>query len=141
LAMDWVKQLRGILSRYARQREAPGAQHVTDISRADHDFADVARAVPKSTLASALAEALRSGETRPFPELAVHLFSESTRDAKVALLNLLLGRRPAAATDELGRLAGPNREGALEEIDRVDAGTVERLAAELDPAGLGPAPR
>jgi hypothetical protein len=114
--MDWVNRVRGILSSYGRDREAPGARHITDVSKADRDFAAIARAVPQPVLASALAFAFRAESTRPFPELVAHVFGEAPEAEKIELGNLFL--------------RGGSRE--IRPGDAVERRTVELLAAEAE---------
>jgi hypothetical protein len=56
----------------------------------EQHFDQVAQAVPTSTLASGLAEAFRSGQTAPFPQMAAQLFANGNSQQQAGMLNGLL---------------------------------------------------
>ena len=56
----------------------------------EQHFDQVAQAVPSSTLASGLAEAFRSGQTAPFPQMAAQLFANGNSQQQAGMLNGLL---------------------------------------------------
>ncbi len=64
----------------------------------EQHFDQVAQAVPPSTLASGLAEAFRSGQTAPFPQLASQLFANENGPQQAGGLNgLMAGEREPQA--------------------------------------------
>jgi hypothetical protein len=56
----------------------------------EQHFDQVAQAVPSSALASGLAEAFRSGETAPFPQMAAELFAHGNSQQRAGVLNSLM---------------------------------------------------
>jgi hypothetical protein len=50
----------------------------------------VAQVVPSSSLASGLAEAFRSGQTAPFPQMAADLFARGNSQQQAGILNNLM---------------------------------------------------
>jgi hypothetical protein len=53
-------------------------------------FAQVAQAVPSSTIASGLAEAFRSAQTASFPQMAAQLFAHGNSQQQAGMLNVLM---------------------------------------------------
>src|ERR1700678_2112296 len=56
----------------------------------EQHFDQVAQAVPSSTIASGLAEAFRSGQTAPFPQMAAELFAHGNSQQQAGILNNLM---------------------------------------------------
>ena len=82
--MDWMKQLGGVLDRYADpnlQREPDGV---------NDDFDSFANAAPPDAVADGLAAAFRSDRTPPFPQMASQMFGRAGGAQRANILNMLL---------------------------------------------------
>jgi hypothetical protein len=66
-----------------KQYSAGGATPANSPAVEQH-FDQVAQAVPSSTLAGGLAEAFRSAQTAPFPQMAAQLFANGNASNKRA---------------------------------------------------------
>ena len=83
--MDWMKQLGGVLDRYA------DAGSVRPPDAAVHeDFDRFAQAAPPDALADGLSAAFRSDQTPPFPQMASQLFGRASGAQRANILNMLL---------------------------------------------------
>jgi hypothetical protein len=135
--MDWLNQIRGVLSKYAdRMPETPvGKQaavlHTADVSAVHRDFEQVAHRAPRSALAEGLADAFRMPETPPFGQSVAHLFSHSDAALKAELLNRVLSIAPESASREMLNFL-TSRKISPEEAQTVPAQKVERLANEAE---------
>jgi hypothetical protein len=72
-----------------KQYSAGGATAANSPAVEQH-FDQVAQAVPSSTLAGGLAEAFRSGQTAPFPQMAAQLFANGNSQQQAGVLNSLV---------------------------------------------------
>ena len=79
--------LAGLLQQYAGSNPANSANH----TQAENDFDQVAQNAPPSHLAKGVAEALRSDQTPPFPQMVGQLFGQSDSGQRAGMLNQLLG--------------------------------------------------
>ena len=61
-----------------------------NVPGAEQHFDQLAQAVPSSTLANGLAEAFRSGQTAPFPQMAAQLFARGNSQQQAGVLNGLV---------------------------------------------------
>src|SRR5580693_9668506 len=80
--MSFLSGIGDLLKQYSGTGAAPG--------NVEQHFDQVAQAVPSSTLASGLAEAFRSGQTAPFPQMAAQLFANGNSQQQAGMLNGLL---------------------------------------------------
>ena len=65
--MSFLSAIGDVLKQYSDSGGAPGVQQQGVVQH----FEQVAQVVPSSTLAGGLAEAFRSGQTAPFPQMAI----------------------------------------------------------------------
>ena len=79
--------LAGLLQQYAGSNPANSANH----TQAENDFDQVAQNAPPSHLAKGVAEALRSDQTPPFPQMVGQLFNQGDSGQRAGMLNQLLG--------------------------------------------------
>jgi hypothetical protein len=82
--MDWMKQLGGVLDRYAD----PNLQREPDGVHDDYDR--FAQAAPPDAVADGLAAAFRSDRTPPFPQMASQMFGRAGGAQRASILNTLL---------------------------------------------------
>jgi hypothetical protein len=129
--MDWTQQLGSILQNYA------GGS--VDNRAAERDFDDVAAQAPRETVASGIAEAFRSNQTAPFPDMLSQLFARSGGDQRATVLNTLVTTLgPALISRVLGRhgvsTANPVGQGPIrpDEAEHVPPEAVQELAAEAE---------
>jgi hypothetical protein len=99
--MGWMGQIGNLLQQYAGGTANP--------AQAETHFDQVANAAPSSTIAGALAGAMRSDQTPPFGQLAGQLFGNSNGDQKANVINELI----AAAGPMLPSLLGSSAIGGL----------------------------
>ena len=83
--MDWMKELGGVLDRYADGGAARPPE-----SALHEDFDRFAQAAPPEALADGLSAAFRSDETPPFPHMASQLFGRASGAQRARILNMLL---------------------------------------------------
>jgi hypothetical protein len=83
--MDWTDQVGNMLKQYTSGGAA--AQPAPDVHA---HFDQVAQAAPKSVIAEGLAAAFNSDKTPAFGQMLSSLFSNSTGDQKVGMINQLL---------------------------------------------------
>jgi hypothetical protein len=100
----------------------------------EQHFDQVAQAVPASTLAGGLAEAFRSGQTAPFPEMAAKLFAGGNSEQQAGMLNAVLAAvGPAAISKFVGN--APNSSlGAL--LQSGQGSVTPEQAANVSPADV-----
>lgn len=119
--MDWMQQVGDVLGRYA--------SGTGDHSAAERDFEHVAQAAPRPAVASGIADAFRSPQTAPFPQMLSQLFGQSAPSDRAHLLNTLattLG--PALVSQVLMRrgLQGAKQD----ESGRIDPQVVQQMPQE-----------
>lgn len=92
--MGWMGSLGNLVQQFATGQVTP--------EQAEQHFDQIAGAAPSSTVAEALAGALRSDQTPPFAQLAAQLFNGSSGEQKAGMLNSLI----SAAGPMLPQLIG-----------------------------------
>ena len=129
-----LSNLMGLLQQYAN----PGALS-TETAR--QDFEQVSQAAPQQHLADGLAEAFRSNQTPPFPQMLGTLFSNSNGQQRAGILNQLLSSLgPGSASGILGSVLGGGSQLTPEQAQQVPPEAVHQLAAEAekrDPSIVG----
>src|SRR3984957_20918273 len=99
--MSFLSAIGDVLKQYSEGNAAPGVQqHVEGV---EQHFEQVAQVVPSSTLAGGLAEAFRSGQTAPFPQMAAELFARGNSQQQAGILNSLVAALGPAV---ISRFAG-----------------------------------
>ena len=83
--MDWTDQVGNMLKQYT-----PGGAAAQPAPDVHAHFDQVAKAAPTSVIADGLAAAFNSDKTPAFGQMLSSLFSNSTGDQKVGMLNQLL---------------------------------------------------
>ena len=112
-----------------------GASAATPPASVEDDYSQVAQSAPQSHLASGLAEAFRSNETPPFPQMLSTLFSNSNGQQRAGILSQLLGAAGPSllASGGLSSLAGLVRGGSTvspEQANQIPPETVQQLAEQ-----------
>ena len=82
--MNWFDQLGGLLQQYA------GASASETPSSTESDFDQVANVAPREAMSGGLADAFRSQETPPFPNMLGQMFGRSSGYQRANILNTLL---------------------------------------------------
>jgi hypothetical protein len=99
--MNWLEQIGGVLQQYA------GASAGQAPSSADNDFDHVATVAPREAVAGGLADAFRSQDTPPFPNMLGQIFGNSNGQQRASILNTLLATvGPALLSGALSRHGG-----------------------------------
>ena len=134
--MDWMKELDGVLDRYA----GPSGQ-VAPPAGVHEDFDRLAQAAPPEALAEGLSAAFRSDQTPPFPQMASQLFGRAGGAQRATILNALLTTvgplvlQQILARRQAGAASSPGGGGVLGQILR-GGGTPQvtpEAAEQLDP--------
>lgn len=117
----------GVLEQYR------GASAAAPPARVEQDYSQVAQSAPQSHLATGLAEAFRSDQTPPFPQMLSTLFNNSNGQQRAGILNQLLGAAGPGifGSGGLSGLAGLLRGGntvSPEQANQIPAETVQQLA-------------
>ncbi len=109
-----------------------GASASNPPANTQQDFSKVAESAPQSHLASGLAEAFRSDQTPPFPQMVGNLFGQSNGQQRAGILNQLLG---AAGPNVLSMLGGslgglltPGTQVTPQQAEQIPQETVQQLA-------------
>lgn len=119
--MSWVGLLDGLLKRYAGSGAAKQ-------SYVDRDYGQFARSAPRDVMAAGMADAFRSPETPPFPEMIAKIFSQADPRQREGILDILDRATPPKARDEWFGPAGPGgRDG-----DGVSPEEVQELASRIE---------
>jgi hypothetical protein len=125
-----LTNLLGMLQQYA------GASASNPPENAHQDFQTVAQQVPQEHLASGLAEAFRSNQTPPFPEMLSALFSQSNGQQRAGILSQLLGAAgPSLAgglEGSLSNLLKGGTEVTPQQAEQVSPEAVQQLAAHAE---------
>jgi hypothetical protein len=130
--MSWFNQVSNLLHQYTdAQAEQPNAHD---------DFAQVAAVAPKTSIASGLAEAFRSGDTPPFAQLVSQLFGRSNGEQKAGILNHLLSSAGPGLLAQIGGaapglaalLGRGNRQLTSEEAQDVSPDAVHQIASRAE---------
>jgi hypothetical protein len=145
--MDWMKQIGGVLDRYADGGAARAADPAVN-----EDFDRFAQAAPPEELADGLSAAFRSDQSHPFPQMASQLFGRASGAQRANILNMLLTtvgplvvqqilarrQRGTAASGQGGVLGQILRGGTAsprvtpEAADQLDPQDVEDIAREAE---------
>jgi hypothetical protein len=100
-------------------------------AQAEEHFDQAAASAPREHMAEGLAEAFRSSQTPPFPQMLGQLFGRSTGEQKAGLLNQLIGSGGGGLlSGVLGNLGGGQV--TPEQAERVDPRRVEEAAAQAE---------
>ena len=131
--MSWSDALSDIVQRYTSGAGGGTAAAPED---AHGDFQQVAQAASKETVASGVAQAFRSDQTPPFPEMVSNLFSHADPNQRAGLLSHLLGSAGpgASAIPGLAGLSGllGSRQVTPEQAAQVQPAQVRELAAHAE---------
>jgi hypothetical protein len=123
--MSFLDQLGGLLQRYA----GIGPQQAPDT--VDDDFNQFAQHAPPPALAQGLAEAFRSDQTPPFPQMLGQLFGQAAPEQRAGLLNTLMGAvGPQLLSHFIG--GGGQRGYSPEQASQVSPRAIEQLAAQAE---------
>lgn len=126
--MSSFSNLLGLLQQYT------GASPANPPANAQKDFQQVSQAAPQEHLATGLAEAFRSNQTPPFPEMLAGLFGQSNGQQRAGILNQLVAAAGPALTGGMGgQLAGLLKGGANvtpQQAEQVSPEAVQQLAAQ-----------
>src|SRR5215208_2947020 len=99
--MNWLDQLGGVLQQYA------GGTSEQTPSTTESDFDQVATVAPRQAMAGGLADAFRSQETPPFPNMLSQMFGQSSGHQRANILNTLVAAvGPALLSGALSRHGG-----------------------------------
>jgi hypothetical protein len=99
------------------------------------DFRNQAEQAPPEAVSGGLAEAFRSNQTPPFPQMVANLFGRSDPNQRAGLLNRLLGAvGPGAMAGLPGALGGLLGSGEVrpEQAANVSPADVEEIAAHAE---------
>lgn len=131
--MSWLDQIGGILQQYANSTQAS--------ERTEQDFDHAASTAPRDAVSQGLAEAFRSSQTPPFPNMLGQLFGNSSGMQRANMLNTLLAvAGPALMSGVLqrgggmGNLAGLLNGGQVtpQEAEQIPPEAVEEIAREAE---------
>lgn len=135
--MDWMNQIGNILQQYG------GAQANQAPDTVDDDFDQFAQAAPRSAVADGLAEAFRSNQTPPFPNMLAQIFGQSNGYQRAGILNMLIGALgPTILSQVLSRagggaglgglLGGGQQEITPEQAEQISPEAVQQAAEEAE---------
>ena len=135
--MSWMDQLGGMLQQYANSGQP--SQSTED------DFDKATQLAPRDALSGGLAEAFRSQQTPPFPNMLGQLFGNSSGMQRANILNTLLSVAGPALLSRispslnsqgggLGSLAGMLQQGQVtpQQAEQIPPEAVEELAREAE---------
>lgn len=109
--------------------------------RAADDFDRVAQSAPRATVAEGVANALRSDQTPPFPQVVSQLFGQSDANGRAGMLNQLLGSlNPAQLSSVAGGVFGKLFGGGKvtpEQASQVSPEQVRELAEQAEQQSPG----
>lgn len=111
--MDWMNQIGGLLQQYAGGPPNPNNQSNAQNSpyppaTIDDDFDQVAQAAPPQALSSGLADAFRSSQTPPFPQMLGQLFNQSNGQQRANIVNTLLAAAGPSVLSQMMNRGGSN---------------------------------
>jgi hypothetical protein len=109
-----------------------GAETSAPPQNAEQDFQQVAQSAQQPHLASGLAEAFRSNQTPPFPQMLASLFGQSNGQQRAGILNELLGSLGGGSAAQLVErlLGGQAASGQVtpQQAEQVSPEAVQQLA-------------
>jgi hypothetical protein len=109
-----------------------GASASNPPANTHEDFSKVAQSAPQTHLAGGLAEAFRSDQTPPFPEMIGNLFSQSSGQQRAGILTQLLsssGGNPLSALgDRFSALLKPGSQVTAQQAEQIPPEAVQQLA-------------
>jgi hypothetical protein len=109
-----------------------GASASNPPANTHEDFSKVAQKAPETHLAGGLAEAFRSDQTPPFPEMIGNLFSQSNGQQRAGILTQLLsssGGNPLSALgDRFSAVLKPGSQVTAEQAEQIPPEAVQQLA-------------
>lgn len=108
-------------------------------AQASDDFDRAAQAAPRDTLAQGLAQALRSDQTPPFPQMLAQMFGNSNPDQRAGMLNQLIAGAGPGLLGKLGGLFGGNAGGKItpEQASQVSEQQIKDIAEEAQKENPG----
>jgi hypothetical protein len=99
--VNWFDQLGGVLQQYA------GSTSGEPSKSAEDDFDKVTTVAPREAVAGGIAEAFRSNDTPPFPNMLGQMFGRADGQQRASMLNTLLATAgPALLSGLLSRQGG-----------------------------------
>ena len=128
--MDWMNAVGDIFQKYGGQ----GGGTAAAPADAHEDFQQVARSAPQDVVASGLAQAFRSGQTSPFPEMLANLFAHSDANQRAGVLNRIVSMLGPGI---LGGLSGGTtvpQGGSITpaQANQISPGEVQQMAANAE---------
>jgi hypothetical protein len=126
-----LSSLMGILQQYT------GSGATNPPANAEKDFEQVSQSAPQEHIAGGLAQAFRSDQTPPFPQMLSTLFANSNGQQRAGILNQLLGSvgQGAGAAGLLGGLSHLLQGGSQispEQAQQVSPEAVQQLAQHAE---------
>jgi len=108
-------------------------------AQASDDFDRAAQSAPRDTLAQGLAQALRSDQTPPFPQMLAQMFGNSNPDQRAGMLNQLIAGAGPGLLGKLGGLFGGNAGGKItpEQASQVSEQQIKDIAEEAQKENPG----
>jgi hypothetical protein len=123
--VNWFEQLGGVLQQYS------GASSQQDRS-AEDDFDQVSAVAPREAMSGGLADAFRSNDTPPFPNMLGDLFGRSDGQQRANILNTLLATvGPALLSGALSRGGGGGLGSLAGMLGGAMGGAEPRLTPEM----------
>ena len=137
--MSWFDQLGGILQQYANAGQPTNTT--------EEDFERAATVAPRDAMSQGLAEAFRSDQTPPFPNMLGQLFGNSSGAQRANILNTLLsvagpalmssalqkgGGGMSGALGQLGGLLGQGGQVSPQQAEQISPQAVEELAQHAE---------
>jgi hypothetical protein len=136
--MNWLEQLGGVLQQYTT---TTSGDHP---SSAESDFDQVATVAPREAVAGGLADAFRSQDTPPFPNMLGQMFGQSDGQQRASILNTLLATVGPALLSRVmsgqggglgslaGMLGGAQTHITPEQAQKIPPQAVEEIAREAE---------
>ena len=129
--MSALSNLLGMLQQYTN------ASPANPPASTQQDFQNVAQAAPSDHIAAGLADAFRSNQTPPFPEMLANMFNQSNGQQRAGILSQLLASAgPGLAAGVAGglgaQLAGLLKGGGSvtpQQAEQISPEAVQQLAA------------
>jgi hypothetical protein len=108
-------------------------------AQASDDFDRAAQAAPRDALAQGLAQALRSDQTPPFPQMLAQMFGNSNPDQRAGMLNQLIAGAGPGLLGKLGGLFGGNAGGKItpEQASQVSEQQIKDIAEQAQKENPG----